>query len=255
MKRITTVSAVVAFAISAPASAQDAQSTPLAPELLAQAQSAPSAPQAQATPQQRAAAIKQQLQASQTKLRAYEWIETTVVSKDGEQTSRTQKRCYYGADGKLQKVVLEQTASKPHGGPLMRALAEEKKKEMTEYMQRAAELIHAYVPPVPSLLQRAVDSGKLAVQMIEPGRRARLKFADYLKPGDSLGVEIDMATNRPLGISVASYLDTRDEPIALGVTMSTLKDGTIYVQRSQLEAKAKGVVVVVENSGYRRMTP
>ncbi len=47
----------------------------------------------------------------------------------------------------------------------------------------------------------------------------------------------------------------RDEPVQLGVTMATLADGkTIYVPRTQLDAKAKGVTVVVENSGYRRMT-
>jgi hypothetical protein len=240
---------------SGPVFAEGVPSARPAGEMLAQAQQAAPAPQAQPTPQQRVAAMKQQLQVSQTKLRAYEWIETTVVTKDGEQSGRTQKRCYYGADGKLQKIVLEQTSSQPRGGPLMRHLAEEKKKEMTAYMQSAAELVHTYVPPVPSLMQRSVDSGKLAVQMLEPGRRARLNFGDYLKPGDSLGIEVDMATNRPLGVSVSSYLDTRDEPVQLGVTMATLADGTIFVQRSQLEAKAKGVVVVIENAGYRRMAP
>jgi hypothetical protein len=213
------------------------------------------APQAQPTPQQRAAAIKQQLQASQAKLRAYEWIETTVVSKDGQESARTQKRCYYGADGKLQKITLEQTAKKPAGGPLMRHAAEEKKKEMTAYMQSAAELRHSYVPPIPSLMQRSIDSGKVAVQMVEPGRRARLNFGDYLKAGDALGIEIDIATNRPLGLGVSTYLDSRDDPVALAVTMSSLPDGTIYVQRSQLEAKAKGIQVVVENAGYRRLNP
>jgi hypothetical protein len=69
------------------------------------AQGAP-APQAQPTPQQRAAALKQQMQASQEKLRAYEWIETTVVTQDGAVSARTQKRCYYGADGRVHKVVL-----------------------------------------------------------------------------------------------------------------------------------------------------
>lgn len=205
------------------------------------------------TPPQRVAAIKQQLQASQARLRAYEWIETTTVSKDGEQSSRTQKRCYYGADGKLQKVVLEKTASEPRGGPLMRALAEEKKKEMAAYMQSAEELMHSYVPPVPGLIQRAVDTGKFALQMTDPGRRVRLSFSDYLKPGDALGIDLDVATNRPLGVGVNTYLDTKNDAVQLGVTMAALPDGTIYVQRSQLEAKAKGVVVVVENAGYRRM--
>lgn len=256
MNRIAMLSLIACGALlltSGQVFAQDFQSGPSETEMLAQAPQGAPAPQAQPTPQQRAAALKQQLQASQEKLRAYEWIETTVITKDGEETARTQKRCYYGVDGRLQKVVLDQTAKKPRGGPLMRAAAEEKKKEMTAYMQSAAELLHNYVPPIPSLMQRSIDSGKVAVQMIEPGRRARLNFGDYLKAGDSLGIDIDMATNRPLGVGVSSYLDSRDDPVGLTVTMSNLPDGTIYVQRSQLEAKAKGLVVVVENAGYRRM--
>ena len=39
---------------------------------------------AQQTPQERVAALKQSLQASQSQLRTYEWIETTVVAKGGE---------------------------------------------------------------------------------------------------------------------------------------------------------------------------
>jgi hypothetical protein len=240
---------------SGPVFGRDAPSVSPVGEQLAQAEQPAPAPQAQPDPQQRAALIKQQLQASQAKLRAYEWIETTVVSKDGKQSARTQKRCYYGADGKLQKIVLEQTAGKPAGGPLMRHAAEQKQKEMTAYMQKATDLIHVYVPPVPSLMQRSIDSGKFAVQMLEPGRRARLNFGDYLKPGDSLGIEIDVQTNRPMGLSVGSYLDAPEDPVRLGVMMSVLTDGTIYVQRSQLAAEAKGLVVVVENSGHRRMQP
>src|SRR3954471_18486260 len=53
-------------------------------------------------------AIKQSLQQGLAKARQYEWIETTVVSLKGEEKARTQKRCYYGADGKVQKVSLDQ---------------------------------------------------------------------------------------------------------------------------------------------------
>jgi hypothetical protein len=48
-------------------------------------------------------ALKATLAASQATLRQYEWIETTVVSLKGEEKSRKQQRCYYGADGTLQK--------------------------------------------------------------------------------------------------------------------------------------------------------
>ncbi len=39
-------------------------------------------------PQERVAAIKESLAESQVKLRSYEWIETTLVSLEGEERSR-----------------------------------------------------------------------------------------------------------------------------------------------------------------------
>src|SRR3954463_13693676 len=66
--------------------------------------------QAAPTAQERVAALKQSMQESQTKIRQYEWTETTIISLKGEEKARTQKRCSYGPDGKLQKV--------PVGGPV-----------------------------------------------------------------------------------------------------------------------------------------
>ena len=55
--------------------------------------------QAGPSPQERVAALKQSMQESQTKLRRYEWTETTIITLKGEEKARTQKRCSYGADG------------------------------------------------------------------------------------------------------------------------------------------------------------
>src|SRR4029078_1635941 len=52
-------------------------------------------------------AVKQSLQQGLAKARQYEGTETTVISLKGEEKARTQKRCYYGADGKVQKVSLD----------------------------------------------------------------------------------------------------------------------------------------------------
>jgi hypothetical protein len=52
--------------------------------------------------------------------RSYEWIETTAVSVKGEEKSRTRKRCDYGADGKLEKVI----PSMESRAPLASLLAE-----------------------------------------------------------------------------------------------------------------------------------
>jgi hypothetical protein len=222
-----------------------------APGPAAVAQGAPSA-------EERVAALKVSLQENQARLRQYEWIETTIISLKGEEKSRKQQRCYYGADGKVQKlpVVAEpQAAAEPggrRGGRLKQRIVENKKDEMADYMERAASLIHHYVPPNPEQIQQAKDTGKVAVQPGEAGR-VRLQFADYLKAGDALAIDVDATANQLAGINLATYLDTTDDPVTLSVRFATLADGTSYVAQTTLDAKAKNIRVVVENSGYRAM--
>ena len=62
--------------------------------------------------QQRVAALKQNVARDQQSIRQYQWIETTVISLKGEEKSRKQKQCYYGADG---------VSTKGHGGRISAA--------------------------------------------------------------------------------------------------------------------------------------
>src|SRR5689334_9452277 len=115
-------------------------------------------------------AFKQSLQQGLAKARQYEWIETTIISLKGEEKARTQKRCYYGADGKVQKVPLGQPATpadqpaggrRGRGGRVKEHVVEKKKDEMKEYMGRAAALIQQYVPLSPERVQAAKDAGHI----------------------------------------------------------------------------------------------
>jgi hypothetical protein len=206
--------------------------------------------------EQHVAALKKSLSDSQARLRQYEWIETSVISLKGEEKARKQHRCYYGADGKVQKVLLgdqpqpQQPASGGRrGGRLKKHIVENKKEEMQDYMEQAVGLIHQYVPPNPERIQAAKDAGKIAVK---PGQgRARLEFADYLKAGDLLAIEIDPATDRLLGLGVSTYLEKPEDQVKLEVREGSLPDGTTYTAQTTLDAPAKNIRVVIENSGHR----
>jgi hypothetical protein len=209
------------------------------------------------TPQERVAALKQSLADSQKAIRQYEWIETTIISLKGEEKARKQKRCYYGADGKLQKLDIADAAppqqappSGRRGGRLKAKVVENKKDDMKDYMERAAGLVHQYVPPKPDDIQRAKDAGKVKTSTAGPGR-ARLEFTDYLKPGDRLAVDVDAAANRLLGLTVATYLDKAEDAVTLDVEVGALADGTSYAKQTTLDAAAKKIRVVIQNSGYR----
>lgn len=223
--------------------------------LLAQAEPATQQQQPPPTPQQRIAMLQQWLKASQAQLRAYQWIETTAISMKGEEKSRKQNTCYYGVDGVLQKVAVAGSAAADSGsgrGPGARLKAR-KQEEVTDYMQQAAALIHSYVPPDPERIQQAVNAGKVSANMVEVGRRVQIVFRDYLKPGDQMSIDIELPTNRLLGMGVSSYLADQSDAVQLTVTMGVLPDGTIYTARSDLQAPAEKVGVVIENTGHRRM--
>jgi hypothetical protein len=208
------------------------------------------------TPQERVAALKQSLAESQKAISQYEWIETTVISLKGEEKARTQKRCYYGANGTLQKLPLGEAAPQQapaggrQGGRLKQKIVENKKDDMKEYMERASGLVQQYVPPKPEDIQRAKDANKVKAGTAGPGR-ARLEFSDYLKPGDRLAVDVDAAANRLLGVSVASYLDKPEDAVTLDVQFGALADGTSYTAQTTLDAAAKNIRVVIQNSGHR----
>ena len=94
------------------------------------------------------------------------------------------------------------------------------------------------------------SSGKVSVTPL-PGQRVRLNFADYIKPGDSLALDIDLANNRPVEARVATYLDSPTEAVTLDVRFSALDNNATYVANIVLNAKAKNLTVNVQNSGYR----
>lgn len=196
--------------------------------------------------------LKATMAASQAVLRQYQWIETTVVSLKGDEKSRKQEQCYYGADGGVQKIQLSKSAEPKKKRGLRGAIAENKKEELTDYMKSAVALVKSYVPPSPARIQAAKDMGKVSIEILEPGKRARLNFRDYEKPGDNLGVEVDLVTNRPLGLKVSTYLEEAADAVTLDVRMGQLNDGTSYPSDVTLDARAKNLKVTVTNSGYRK---
>ena len=211
-------------------------------------------------PAERVAALKQSMQESQARLRTYEWVETTAISLKGEVKSTKQNRCYYGADGKVQKVPLGDAPAQAQPAPAGRGgrgsrvkakVVENKKEEISDYMKQAAALVHKYVPPDPARIQASKDGGKAKMTMVEPGKRARIEFADYVQPGDSLAIEINPQTNHLLSMQVASYLNSPDDAVRLNVQFADLPDGTTYQSSSTLDAPAKNVSVKIENSGHR----
>jgi hypothetical protein len=204
-----------------------------------------------ATVQERVVALKATLAASQAILKPYEWVETTVVTLKGEEKSRQLNRCYHGVDGKVQKIPLTTPPPAVKKRGLRGRIAAAKTEELTDYMKEAVALVKLYMPPEPVLIQAAKDAGRVSLQP-QSGQRVRLTFASYLKPGDSLALDVDLANNRPVAAYVSTYVDSAEEPVTLAVRFSMLPNNATYAATVVLDARSKNLKVTVENSGYRR---
>lgn len=200
------------------------------------------------------AAIKQSLQQSAASIRQYRWVETTVISIKGDEKSRTQKSCAYGADGKVQKTPMGEPAEEPKKKRGLRGrIAEKKKADITESMQEAIALVKEYVPPDPERIQAAKDAGKLSLVPPDPQGNVKVTISDYLKVGDSLAIDLNVATNLITGMTVSSYTDKAKHTVGLNVSFGSLADGTIHPAAIDLEVAEEHLAVMIKNTGYEKL--
>jgi hypothetical protein len=209
---------------------------------------------AEMTTQDRIAAVEANLKSSMASIKQYEWIETSTISMGGEDKGSSQNRCYYDATGKLVKVATG--TPPPAKGGLRGKAAANKKEEIAASMKAAAALMHAYLPPDPAKIQAAKDGGRLALRPTDATGRTGVDIKDYLKPGDQLSIDMDSNTNRVLKVAVSSYTTAKDkDAVDMVASFETLPDGTGHAAKTTFDLKSAGVIVKVDNSGYKKSSP
>jgi hypothetical protein len=118
-------------------------------------------------------------------------------------------------------------------------------------LRRRNLFLTGYVPPEQDRIQAALASRKASVDIVEPGKRVRLHFRDYMKPGDDMAIDLEPANHRIPGATVNTYLDAPDDVVAMDIRFGNLADGATYPASVNLNAKAKNISVQVTNSDYR----
>jgi hypothetical protein len=201
---------------------------------------------------ERVTAIKQWLGKSKADLKSYQWMETTTVAVKGEVKSTKISNCYYDVSGVLQKEPMSSSPAPEKKRGIRGAIIADKTEEMTDTMKKAVALVKTYIPPSAEKIQASKDAGKMSLDMLPGGQNIRLNFHDYELPGDNLSISMDPATNKLLGMGVATYLDEPKDAVTLAVTMGSLPDGTGYAEKIVLDAKSEELQVTVVNSGYRK---
>jgi hypothetical protein len=140
-------------------------------------------------------------------------------------------------------------AQQPSGTP---GGAQDRVAAFKQSLQQGLGAIRRYqwIAPNPDHIQAAKEAGRITVNP-PSGGTVRVIISQYLKPSDSLTIDLDPATNQIIALGVNSYLDTQEDVITLVVQMNTLPDGALYAAQTTLDAKAKNIRVLIQNAGHR----
>jgi hypothetical protein len=188
------------------------------------------------------AAVKATLQKSVTELQQYEWIETTIISRNGQERSRTQFVCLCGPDGKVQKTALPAGAAREE--PIDVAARD------------AIALVKEYVPPDPARIQAAQSAGRMSVSPPDAAGQVQIVILDYLKPGDELSINVDASSDHINGVTVATFTDAaKKDVVGLRIGFGTFADETIYPAKIRLDVAAQDLAVTIENTGHKHARP
>ena len=117
--------------------------------------------------QQKLAMVKESVARNQAALKQYTWTEHTDMSLKGEVKKSTDNICRYGSDGKVAKTAIGTPAPKKEMRGMKKKMAEKKVGELTDYMERAAALIHRYMPPAPESMPGGIPGRE---HLARPGR-------------------------------------------------------------------------------------
>ena len=196
--------------------------------------------------------IKTNLVQSKVQMRQYSWIETTKTWIKDELKSTKQNQCYYSVDGKLTKIATGGSDQQKAPGGLKGKIAANKKEDMAEYIAKAMDKINDYLPPDGDKVQQIYNSGKVGIQILDPGKKFKLSFPDYLQKGDILSISVDMGNQKLMALSVNTFIDNPSEKVIFDVTYNSLPDGTQYASQTVLVAQAKNLKLVVEESGFKK---
>jgi Cu/Ag efflux protein CusF len=215
----------------------------------------PAAAQIAATPEEAlkaqanmAVRIVEARKANAALMRQYTWQSRTELIDKGEVRDIRLDQVTYGLNGSLQRVLLNnQGASLPHGF-LRRSIAENKKKQMEEYLTGLRGLLDQYTLPTAGKILDFMNRATLVGP--DAGGLIMMTGSSVVLPNDNLTIWTDAATRQTRKVQVRSFFE--GDPVELTATFETLPGGPTHVAFAEVMVPAKQLAVQVQNFNYVR---
>ncbi len=196
----------------------------------------------------RAVQITEARRANAALMHHYTWNSRTEIIEKGEIRDTRLELVNYNPFGQLQRSLLNDSGAPLPFGFLRRAIAEEKKKEMEQYLTGLRSLLDQYTlstaGKILDFMMSARTTGPDAAGLFQ------MTGSNVVSPGDSLTMWVNAVTRHVARIQVNTTF--QGDPVQLDATFSTLPSGLNYMAYAEATVPAKQLSVQVQNFNYSR---
>ncbi|HTO89162.1 MAG TPA: hypothetical protein VMR54_16695 [Thermoanaerobaculia bacterium] len=186
-------------------------------------------------------------QANATAMQQYTWDQRTELLEDGT-VKDTRVQMVNWVNGAYQKsLVSNEGPSLPRFG-IRKRIAEEKQKEMQEYLSGLKAQLEQYTmgtsPQLLGFFNKAQVSGPDATGLIA------LSGGSIVLPGDSMTLWVNATTHKAAKAFIATTY--QGSPVTMNATFNVLSTGLSYMNYADIQIPAKQMEVQVSNFNYNK---
>jgi len=201
------------------------------------------------------AQIVQARQANAGLMHQYNWNSRTEIISEGTVKDTKIELVSYGPSGQLQRSVLnDQPATGTYLptpiGFLRRAIADDKKKEMQEYLTGLQGLIEQYTLPTAG---KVLDFMMSVTPVPDANGMVNLTGSNVVQPGDNMSIMVNPWTRHVRQVQVNTTF--QGDAVQLTATFETIPiSGLNHVSFAEVTVPSKQLSVQVQNYNYARFS-
>jgi hypothetical protein len=178
-------------------------------------------------------------------MQTYAWDSRTELLEDGTVKDTRVELVNY-VNGQMQRsLVSDQGPSLPRFG-LRKRIAENKQKEMQEYLAGLKQLLDQYTLPTAGKVLDFINQAKPSPP--DAQNVVVIAGSGVVLAGDSLSIWTDMATRKTLRVQVSTLY--KGDPVTFTATFATLASGLNYLSFGQIDVPAKSMTIQVSNFNF-----
>jgi hypothetical protein len=179
-------------------------------------------------------------------LQQYTYKQRTEIKFKGEGRFVRINQMHFDENGKQQATLVSQTGGGAQPPGIVKALIEQKVKELQEYGSRIGVLVENYFPIDPQKMAAALQKAELG----GTGESVSLVVKNYAVPGDVMSVIVDPINKKLRKFELKTLLDK--DPVNITAEMNTLPKGPVYPSFIKVKAPAKDLEIDISQYDYMK---